>query len=130
MRACSSIGLVLLVIVGCVQAPEPLPEPDRISVQLLTSAAVPGRWEREAERGLERIAAEIDADVFRVRCRENLRPLAEISSGPKRPDVVFCVGLGFESTVPAVAPEYPQTTFILLPASVRLVAVMIPSTVD
>ncbi len=115
----SLLVLALLLIVGCAQSPDSLSIPDRVTVQLLTSGGGSGRWERASESGLDRIAAELDADVRQIRYREGFRPLADIGAGLKPPDIVFCVGLGFEATLLAVAPEYAQTMFILLQANVQ-----------
>ena len=58
------------------------PPPDTgFSVRMLTTRTVSGRWELAAERGLGRIAAELDADVARVRVddpTQHRAPLADM----------------------------------------------------
>ncbi len=113
-----SIALVL-AMVGC--GPEMRePEAPRFSVRLMTSLAISGRWESDAERGLGRIAAELDADVARIRIgtdRGSRSRLAE--QGAAGIDVVFCVGSGFEKTIYSEAAAYPDTVFVLIPGQAR-----------
>ena len=109
----------MLVPPGC--APdEDERAPDRFSVRLVTSLTISGRWEHAAEKGLGRIAAELDADVARLRfggetgSRARLVELA--SSGV---DIVFCVGSGFEKIVYSEAAGFEETVFVLLPGQAR-----------
>ena len=108
------VGLVVALAVACArQTPV---APSRFSVRLVTSAMLSGRWERAAERGLGRIAAELDADVGRLRVSDTDggRPrLAEL--GRTGVDLVFCVGGGLERAVFVEAPAHPGTVFMLLP---------------
>jgi simple sugar transport system substrate-binding protein/basic membrane protein A len=87
-----------------------------IKVRLLTSLPVSGRWERAAERGLGRIAAELGAGVTRRRALDSAdqRDLV-IEQGKQSIDLVFCVGPGFENIVFAEAHSFPHTRFVLLP---------------
>jgi basic membrane protein A len=88
-------------------------------VRLLTSVTLSGRWEREAERGLGRIAAELDADIARSRAsgtadqRERLRVHAR-----EGVDLVFCVGPEVESLVFTEAVAFPDTDFIIIPGEI------------
>jgi basic membrane lipoprotein Med (substrate-binding protein (PBP1-ABC) superfamily) len=87
-----------------------------LRVSLLTSLPLSGRWERAAERGLGRIAADLDADVVRLRSLESVdqRDLV-VEQGRRGMGLVFCVGPGFENIVFAEAHSYPETNFVLLP---------------
>jgi basic membrane protein A len=107
-------GLLLWGAAGCAPSP-PTPEPV-FSVRLLTSVTVSGRWEKEAEKGLGRIAAELDADIARSRAhgaaelREQLRSHA--ASGV---DLVFCVGPEVEPLVFTEAVAFPDSIFVVIP---------------
>ncbi len=85
-------------------------------VRLLTAMPVSGRLERAAEEGLGRIAAELGADVARLRVTEEggLQALLQ-DQGERGVDLVFCVGPGFDNAVFANAPSFPSTQFVLLP---------------
>ena len=114
------LGLALAVTLAadCArQAPVP---PSRFSVRLVTSATLSGRWECAAERGLGRIASELDADVARLRVVDEAESRARLAElGGAGTDVVFCVGSGLERAVYSEAPDYPETVFILLPGRAR-----------
>ena len=63
-----SLGLVgaIVAAAGACAPGKPSPE-HHFRARLMTSVAVSGRWERAAERGLGLIAAELGAEVARVR---------------------------------------------------------------
>ncbi len=106
----------VLGIVGCDAGPEDDGEHDSFQVRLLTSTPVSGRWERAAEMGLGRIAAEFDASVVRLRAATSLRQRTLVAEqGESGVDLVFCVGAGFENAVYSEAPSFPGTRFVLLP---------------
>jgi basic membrane lipoprotein Med (substrate-binding protein (PBP1-ABC) superfamily) len=85
-------------------------------VSLLTSLPVSGRWEREAERGLGRIAAQLGGEVRRVRVGDETSGRRFIGEqGRAGTDLVFCVGAGFEKALYADAAAYPDTVYVLLP---------------
>ncbi len=89
-----------------------------MQVRLVTSSTTSGRWERAAERGLGRIAVELDADIARLRAEDGetrRRMLAELGAGGA--DVVFCVGTGFEPLLYADVEQYPVTRYVLLPGN-------------
>jgi len=115
IRLACVVITVLVIGSGC-RKDEPETEP-LFSVRLLTSAPVSGRWERAAERGLGRIAAELDADIRRLRAKnEAERRSLLISEGNRGVDLMFCVGAGFEKTLYTEAAAYPDTRFVILPA--------------
>lgn len=90
------------------------------TVRMLTVRTMSGKWERAAERGLGRIAAELEADVARVRVdnpSDERRLLAE--QGEAGIELVFCVGGYSESIVYSVASTYPDTIFVLFPGRTR-----------
>jgi basic membrane protein A len=105
--------------VGSCRPAEPPPEP-RLRVRLLTSVSISGRWERAAERGLGLIAAELGAEVARIRSaglndqRSKLRSLA-----CQGVDLVFCVGPDIESMVYTEAVAFPDTYFVAVPGRVQ-----------
>jgi basic membrane protein A len=109
----SATVALLAVAAGCRQAEPP---PSEFRARLLTSLPTSGRWERAAEQGLGRIAAELDSQIARLRAadeierRRRLRQLAE--SGAQ---LVFCVGPGFEKMVYNEAPAFPHCRFVLIP---------------
>jgi len=89
--------------------------PPDFSVRLLTSLAVSGRWERAAERGLGRIAAELGADVARIRVGDTADRRSQINGqGRAGVNLVFCVGSGFEKMLYSEVSAFPNTAFVLL----------------
>ena len=90
------------------------------SVRMLTASKTSGRWDRAAERGLGRIASELEADVARVPNdgaaddRERL-----VEQGRAGISLVFCVGGCSETTLYSVASEFPNTVFVMLPGRAR-----------
>jgi basic membrane lipoprotein Med (substrate-binding protein (PBP1-ABC) superfamily) len=83
---------------------------------MVTVGAISGRWEKAAERGLGRIAAELEADVSRVRVDDPANEREHLEDqGREGIDLVFCVGAHTEATLYAVATAYPETIFVLLP---------------
>jgi len=113
-----AIGIVVCGTLSC--APQPPPADPGFRVRLLTAVALSGRWEREAERGLGLISAELDADVARSRAngtadqRARLRGLA--ADGV---DLVFCVGPAVESLVYTEAVAFPDTDFVIIPGDIQ-----------
>jgi basic membrane lipoprotein Med (substrate-binding protein (PBP1-ABC) superfamily) len=112
----SRIVLAILLIAafsGCRRAEE---TPDSFTVRLLTSLPVTGRWELAAEEGIGRIAAELGAEVARLRAggtAQRHERLAE--AGVQAVDLVFCVGPGYEVLLHSEAAKHPGTRFVLLP---------------
>jgi basic membrane lipoprotein Med (substrate-binding protein (PBP1-ABC) superfamily) len=108
----------MLLAAACGQDEQPTDA--SFSVRMLTVRTISGRWERAAERGLGRIAAELDADVARVRVDDpaNERQLLA-EQGRAGVNLVFCVGGYSESTLYSVATTYPNTVFIQLPGRAR-----------
>jgi basic membrane lipoprotein Med (substrate-binding protein (PBP1-ABC) superfamily) len=113
----AAVALMLLAA-ACGQDEQPTDA--SFSVRMLTVRTISGRWERAAERGLGRIAAELDADVARVRVDDpaNERQLLA-EQGRAGVNLVFCVGGYSESTLYSVATTYPNTVFIQLPGRAR-----------
>ncbi len=107
--------LVAAATAACRREPPPAPPPE-LTVRMLTSSSVSGRWERAAERGLGRIAAELDADVARLRAGSGAarRELLE-RQGRAGVDLVFCIGGDFERLVYTDAPAFPDTRFVIVP---------------
>ncbi len=87
---------------------------------MLTSVAVSGRWERAAERGLGLVAAELGADVARVRAngtgdqRVRFRQLGE-----QGVDLVYCIGPEVEALVYSDAGAFPDTDFVVIPGEIQ-----------
>ena len=111
------LAVALLATASCGPgAPKSKTEATGLQVRLLTSLPVSGRWERAAERGLGRIAADLGADVARNRAVDSTDQRAlVVDQGRRGVHLVFCVGPGFEKNVFAEAPSYPETRFVLLP---------------
>ena len=107
----SLLAILVLGMSACSRREAP---PD-FSVRLLTSLAVSGRWERAAERGLGRIAAELDADVARIRVGDAADRRNRINDqGRAGVSLVFCVGNGFEKMLYSEVGAFPSTAFVLL----------------
>ncbi len=113
--------LLAVSVAGLVSCtPDEPPVEPGFRVRLLTSVVVSGRWERAAERGLGLIAAELDADVARVRAtgaadqRVRFREL-----GRNGVDLVFCIGPEVEALVYTEAGAFPDTDFIVIPGEVH-----------
>lgn len=113
-----TLGLITGFCVSCTPTPPPA-EPD-FRIRLLTAVTVSGRWEREAERGLGLIAAELAADVGRSRAsgaadqRNRLRSLAADGI-----DLIFCVGPEVESLVYTEAVAFADTDFVVIPGEIQ-----------
>ena len=115
MISIAVVSTLAVAAIGCGPG-ESGPEPSRFSVRLVTSMTISGRWERDAERGLGRIAAELDAEVARLRIGSEGGSRARLAEqGRSGIDVVFCVGSGFEKTIYSEAGRYPDTVFVMLP---------------
>lgn len=114
--ACAAVLVVSLALaVPACRRPAPSRAPS-FKVSLLTSLPVSGRWEREAERGLGRIAAELGGEVRRMRVGDEASGRRLIGEqGRAGTDLVFCVGAGFEKALYADAAAFPDTVFVLLP---------------
>lgn len=110
-----AVGLVVVAVaVGCRKPP--VPQPPAFRVRIVTSAPVTGRWERAAERGLGLIAAELGADVARVRARGAEARRATVDRlGAAGIDLVFCLGRDFEQVVYTDAGSFPATRFVIIP---------------
>jgi basic membrane lipoprotein Med (substrate-binding protein (PBP1-ABC) superfamily) len=114
--------LVLVAVVvlgGTACAPAPPAEEPAFRVRLLTSATLSGRWERAAERGLGLIAAELDAEVARIRATgsaEQRLVLGQLAGDGI--DLVFCVGPGAEPLVFTEAAAFPDTVFVVVPGEI------------
>ena len=87
---------------------------------MLTSRSVSERWERAAEEGLNRVAAELQADVARIRIEEPSHERSLLADqGRAETDLVFCVGGYSETALYSVANSFPKTVFVLLPGRVH-----------
>jgi basic membrane lipoprotein Med (substrate-binding protein (PBP1-ABC) superfamily) len=118
LKLAAAAVILALLVTSCGRDEQPADT--GFSVRMLTVRTISGRWERAAERGLGRIAAELDADVARVRVddpSDERRLLAE--QGRAGVDLVFCVGGTSESALYAVANEFPNTVFVQLPGHAR-----------
>ena len=113
----AAVGLAALSLAACGrEAAQPQPAEARLEVGLLVSAPASSRWEQQADRGLDRIAAELGATVRRATVTDAVvtRDLVVQASG--RPaDLVFCVGPDFANSVFTEAPSFPSTRFVLVP---------------
>lgn len=108
------VAFVAILVAGCARQ-EPV-APSRFTVRLISSATVSGPWECAAERGLGRIAVELDADVRRLRVLDAGDARAQLAAvGSAGVDLAFCVGAGLESAVLTEAALFPGTAYILLP---------------
>jgi len=122
VRHLAAVGtaLALLGLACSACRREEAPAAPAFTVRLLTSAPGSGRWERAAERGLGRLAAELGADVARLRASSESERRGLIDElGRAHVDLVFCVGADFGRIVYTQAPAYPQTRFVLLPGEER-----------
>lgn len=115
------LAFVLVTALAAVSCtPDAPPAESGFRVRLLTSVTLSGRWEREAERGLGLIAAELDAEIARSRAsgttdqRQRLRRDAE-----EGVDLVFCVGPEVESLVYTEAVAFPDTDFVIIPGEIH-----------
>ncbi len=89
------------------------------TVRMLTARTVSGRWERAAESGLGRIAAELNADVARIRTVDPADDRDRLGDqGRAGIRLVFCVGGYSETTLYSVANAYSNTVFVLLPGRI------------
>jgi len=112
-----AVGLVVLVDVGCGREPAPTePVVPRLQVSLLTSQQASGRWELQANRGIDRIAAELGAVVRRHQVPDAVVSRALVFTDPERAaDLVFCIGPDFANSLFTEASSFPDTRFVLVP---------------
>jgi basic membrane lipoprotein Med (substrate-binding protein (PBP1-ABC) superfamily) len=118
LRIVPMVAMIALLAAACGRNAQP---PDtRFSVRLLTDQTISGQWERAAELGSARIAAEFGSDVARVRIddpADGRKVLADL--GRAETSLVFCIGGYSETTLYSVATAYPKTVFVMLPGRVR-----------
>ena len=113
--AASLIVSLTAATVSCRRVEDEPPRPS-FRVRVLTSQPTSGRWERATEQGLGRIANELDADVARIRAREEAERRARFSElGRSGVELVFCVGPDFDELVYTEAAGFPSTRFVVLP---------------
>jgi basic membrane lipoprotein Med (substrate-binding protein (PBP1-ABC) superfamily) len=113
--AAGLIVSLMAATVGCRRVEEAPPQPS-FRVRVLTSQPTSGRWERATEQGLGRIAAELDADVARIRARDEAERRARFTElGQASVDLVFCVGPDFDELVYTEAAGFPSTSFVVVP---------------
>lgn len=114
----AATGLVAAAAIGCGRGSEPPPQPAvrSLQVRLLVSAQASGLWQREAARGLDRIASELSATVDRHPAADASigRQLVEVGGG-NLPDLVFCVGADFANLLFTEAASHPDVAFVLVP---------------
>jgi basic membrane lipoprotein Med (substrate-binding protein (PBP1-ABC) superfamily) len=118
VRVVSIVAMLVLLTTSCGRDTQP--PNTSFSVRMLTARTISGRWERAAERGLGRIAAELDADVGRVRIddpADERKVLAE--QGRAGISLVFFIGGYSETTLYSVATAFPNTVFVILPGRAR-----------
>jgi basic membrane lipoprotein Med (substrate-binding protein (PBP1-ABC) superfamily) len=113
--AASLIVSLMAVPVGCRRVEDEPPQPS-FRVRVLTSQPTSGRWERATEQGLGRIAAELDADVARIRAGDEGERRARFTElGQAGVDLVFCVGPEFDELLYTEAAGFPATRFVVVP---------------
>ncbi len=118
LKSISTLAVAALLTVACGRG-EP-PADTRFTVRMLTVKTISGRWELAAERGLGRIAADLDADVARIRIDDPSEERSRLTEqGRAGVDLVFCVGGFSDSHLYAVANAFPKTVFVMLPGRVR-----------
>lgn len=118
LKLISTLVAVALLTAACGR--DDRPADTSFTVRMLAARTISGRWERAAERGLEKIAAELDADVSRIPSdgtTDDRGRLAEQGRAGIR--LVFCVGGFSETTLYSVASDFPDTDFVLLPGRVH-----------
>ncbi len=112
--------MVMLAVLGTSCGRDARPPDPGFSVRVLTARTISGRWERAAERGLGRIATELNADVAMVRLDELADERERLSEqGRAGVNLVFCVGGYSETTLYSVATDFPNTVFVMLPGQAR-----------
>jgi len=118
MRVVPLVAVIALLAAAC--GPDTELTDESFSVRVLTTRSVSERWERAAEQGLGRVAAELGADVAQVRIEEPAHERNLLADqGRAGINLVFCVG-GFSDTMLySVANAFPNTAFVLLPGRVH-----------
>jgi basic membrane protein A len=113
-----TIVVVALLIPAC--GGGPAREDTVFTVRMVAARTIPGHWEVSAERGLDRISAELEADVARIQVdhpKNERGLLADMGRGGI--DLVFCVGGFAEASVYSAAIEFPRTVYVVLPGRAR-----------
>jgi basic membrane lipoprotein Med (substrate-binding protein (PBP1-ABC) superfamily) len=117
-KAVSIAAIFIFLTVACGRDSE-LPD-ESFSVRVLTTRSISDRWERAAEQGLGRVAADLGADVAQVRIDEPAHERNLLADqGRAGINLVFCVGGYSETMLYSVASAFPNTAFVLLPGRVH-----------
>lgn len=112
--------VVAMVLLASACGREEQPPDTVFTVRMVTVGTISGRWEKAAERGLGRIAAELQADVARIRVDDPAKERQKLEDqGRDGINLVFCVGGHTEATLYAAATAHPNTVFVLLPGRAR-----------
>ena len=118
LRPVSIVAMLVLLMASCGregQSPE-----KSFSVRLIADRAISPRWEQALERGSNRIASELDADVAWVRVRDPSEERDAIAEfGRAEISLVFCTGGSSEKILYSMANSYPKTVFVMLPGRVQ-----------
>jgi basic membrane protein A len=86
----------------------------------MTTLPAENHWHGSAREGLDRIAAELTADVVWITARdEDQRRARLVEQARDGLDLVFCIGQGFEEIVYTEAGAWPDTNFVILPGKGR-----------
>jgi basic membrane lipoprotein Med (substrate-binding protein (PBP1-ABC) superfamily) len=112
--------VVAIVLLTAACGVDEKPSVPQFTVRLLTARSVSGHWDRAVDRGLDRLGAELGAEVERIAAdhpTEHRDLLVE--AGRAGINLVFCVGVFPETTLYSVANSYPATVFVLLPGGVN-----------
>jgi basic membrane protein A len=118
IKTIGTIVVVALLFPACGRGPAR--EDTVFTVRMLAARTIPGHWEVSAERGLDRISTELEADVARIQVDHSKNErglLADMGRGGI--DLVFCVGGFPDASIYSVAMEFPRTVYVVLPGRAR-----------
>ena len=111
------LGALEVAALAC--RPAPPPEQPGFRVRLLTSGVTSAFWERSSERGLGLIAAELGAEIERIRATESSDRRSRLRTlGRDGVDLVFCIGPEAEALVYTEAVAFPDTIFVVIPGEI------------
>jgi hypothetical protein len=110
---------LLVLIIGCAAPPEEGGSPD-LTVAVVASDMAPAHLRRAARGGLQRIAADLDAETGWVETRGSAEGRESIAKQARLgTDLIFLVDRGFEQWAMTEAAGYPDAFFVVLPGATR-----------
>jgi basic membrane lipoprotein Med (substrate-binding protein (PBP1-ABC) superfamily) len=109
-----------LVLITACAAPSEERGPAELTVAVVASEMAPSHLRRAARGGLQRIAADLDAQTVWVETRSSAEGRESLAEQARRgTDLIFLVDRSFEQWAMTEAAGYPDSLFVILPGASR-----------